>query len=481
MKLSNQKKSQILLLLPIIFLFCLAGFIVFYKLGYATLENWDEAWFADMVRNMIRTKELIVPYWNGSPLLDKPPLYLWLSLIWVKIFGLSEFVLRLTSAISGLAIIILVTAYSRKHFGFLPSLLTFSVIAFNNVFIWRVRSANLDILAALLIFLTYLVITSKNRWRYSVLGILFALIYLTKTSLVNFPIFIFIINEIIYQRKNLKDNLNEYFKLFFLFAIISGLWLAAGSLKIGIDFAKYYLFYSDQGVGKLSLSYFKLDYIQYAYYSLQRRFFWVVIFGLFFVLKRIKEQKKFLLLMYSCLLLLILTLTERKNNWYLIPAMPFWAITVGYGTAEFIGIFNKVKAFKIIVILIVFTLSLYVSYKTFTINIMAIVNSQTTLQQAKTSEFISRVTGKNDVVVRLDHLYPVTIYYTDRTVLSSPEDSSTRNIFISRKDLIKAIKEKKIRWLTGNKKDTEEIIKEIAGIPWEIMKTEGDEEVLMIQ
>ncbi|MGI5826781.1 MAG: ArnT family glycosyltransferase [Patescibacteria group bacterium] len=177
-------------------LLALAAYIVFYKLGSFPLENWDEAWYGDIIRNMLRQKDLIVLHWNRMPLIDKPPFFMWIGAALSSIIGLSEFSIRLPSALSALAAIAIVTIYSYRQYGFVPSLLAFSAIAFNNVFIWRARTGNIDALVSLQIFLTYFLILSKNKFRYLLLGILFAMIYLTKASLVFFPLVIFALYEL---------------------------------------------------------------------------------------------------------------------------------------------------------------------------------------------------------------------------------------------------------------------------------------------
>lgn len=95
-------------------LFILTLYICFYKLGTAYLDDWDEAWYGEMTKQAIKTGEFIVLQWNGEYILDKPPLYIWMSTLFVSLFGLTELSIRLTSAISDLIIITLATLYIHK-------------------------------------------------------------------------------------------------------------------------------------------------------------------------------------------------------------------------------------------------------------------------------------------------------------------------------------------------------------------------------
>lgn len=478
---SGRIRLRYLEYVSLLILFALATYIIFYKLGSFPLENWDEAWLGDALRYMMRQKEYVVLYWNKAIWLDKPPLYLWLSVFFSKLLGESEFSLRLTSAISAFALIIWVTLYSYKNFGYLPSLLAFSTLALNNVFIWRARSGNLDALSALLVFATYFLILSKNKYRYLFLGILFSAIYMTKLSLVFFPISIFVLHDLLFQRKNLKNNLKEYLKLIVVFISIPAVWLTVGYLKIGVRFVDYYLFWSDQGVTRLAIEKFKTDYFWYAYWALQRRFFWVFLMGIILLLIKAVDSRKLLLIFFSLGLLIALSFTEKKNNWYLVPSMPFWSITIAYGAYRFIGFFKRIPFLNYFVSFMVFAFSFYVSYRTYMINIKSVINSRAAETQANIGKAVKQHTGEDEIIVRLDHLYPTMIYYSDRKVLSSPEDAATGNHFLSRKDLLRKIDNGEISYVAGKKSDLDHFRKSLREKNSIVIVEENDEQLVKLE
>lgn len=463
--------SAVFLLLLSLF----ATYIVFVNLGKPAFDNWDEAWSATATREMLRTKELIVLSWNKTMWLDKPPMYIWLSSLSSAIFGLSELSVRLPSAISGLVIIMSVLFYSYKKFGLIASVFAFSTIAFNNIFIWRLRSGNIDAFAALLIFISYFLITGSNKYRYPLLGIIFACLYLTKLSLVLFPLVIFLIYEILFKREEIKKNIFNYSKLFLIFLSISGAWLLLGYLKVGGNFLKYYLFYADQGL--FSNIKINLDYLSYTYYSLQRRFFWLLVLGSAFILRKGIKSKNFILFLFAFVFPVILSFSDKNNNWYLIPAMPFWAIIIAYGTQEFLKLFKNKTAYFLATGALMLA-GFYVSYKTFTTNIYPILNTTSAEKQAQSGKLLNKLSQKNEIIVRLDHLYPTTVYYTDRKVIASPPESDTKTYWISRIDLKKAIRLKKIIWITGTTKDVEEFIKNNESTRFEKITVNNEEEIL---
>ncbi len=72
-------------------------------LGHKPLAEWDEAIYAEAAREMLGGSWL-TPHWNGALWLEKPPLMLWVTAFFYKIFGVNELAARLGSALSGVAI-----------------------------------------------------------------------------------------------------------------------------------------------------------------------------------------------------------------------------------------------------------------------------------------------------------------------------------------------------------------------------------------
>lgn len=213
----------VLFFLGILVLFSV--YVLFYNLGSSPLDNWDEAWYAQMAKEMVAGKEFIVIHWNYEPLFDKPPMFIWIIILNSFIFGFNEFSARFPSAISAFIILTGVLIYSYKKWGFVPALIAFSTLIFNHLFIWRARSGNIDLFASLLIFISFFLISSKNPRRYLFLGIIFGLLYLTKLTIIIFPIAALVLYEVIYYRGNLIKRIPEYIKLMIAFLLISSSWL----------------------------------------------------------------------------------------------------------------------------------------------------------------------------------------------------------------------------------------------------------------
>jgi 4-amino-4-deoxy-L-arabinose transferase-like glycosyltransferase len=449
--LTTKNLSKLLFIALSLLFTVLSCYLLFKNLGKFPLENWDEAFYGQTVKEMIALKDPIVLHWNYAVWFEKPPMFMWIVVLLTPFLGLTELAMRLPSAIFALIIVLSSTYFVYKKYSLLASVFTFFTLILNNVFIWRARSGNIDLLASFLIFVTFFVQISKNKYKYPLLGILFALLYLTKASLVLFPLSIFVISEIIFEYKNFRKNIKEYLKFALCFFGITGLWLGLGYLEAGSNFIYYNLFQSDQGVA--SITKLNPNYLLHVYYSLQRRFFWFLLVGLAFALFKIKDKKYFLLIAYSLLLLFQLSLTTKDNNWYLNPSMPFWSILIGFGVYSALNILKKTKLIYFVFIVALISVSSYLWFKTFKVNILPILDSSSVVSQAKSAKEISRLTSPTETIIRLDALTPTTLYYSSRKTLSYFPNTNTRTYWINSEDLLKAVEAKKYKWFVGTNED----------------------------
>jgi 4-amino-4-deoxy-L-arabinose transferase-like glycosyltransferase len=78
--------------------------VVFYLvgLGYLPLLGPDEPRYAQVAREMLMRGDLVTPTLGGHTWFEKPPLLYWMMIASAKVFGMSEWSLRLGPAICGL-------------------------------------------------------------------------------------------------------------------------------------------------------------------------------------------------------------------------------------------------------------------------------------------------------------------------------------------------------------------------------------------
>ncbi|MES2478221.1 MAG: glycosyltransferase family 39 protein [Bacteroidota bacterium] len=70
-------------------------------LGQVHLFDWDEINFAECAREMIVSKDYLRMQIDFKPFYEKPPLFIWLQVLSMKVFGINEFAARFPNAIAG--------------------------------------------------------------------------------------------------------------------------------------------------------------------------------------------------------------------------------------------------------------------------------------------------------------------------------------------------------------------------------------------
>jgi 4-amino-4-deoxy-L-arabinose transferase-like glycosyltransferase len=79
--------------------------VVFWRLGYLSLLDPDEAHYAQITKEMLAAREWLVPLVSGVPFIDKPVLFHWVQGLSFLTFGPTEFAARLPSALAAVALL----------------------------------------------------------------------------------------------------------------------------------------------------------------------------------------------------------------------------------------------------------------------------------------------------------------------------------------------------------------------------------------
>ena len=102
-----------------------AGFLPF--LGAAPLFDWDEINFAESAREMIATGNYFRVQVNYQPFWEKPPLFFWMQVLAMRLFGIGEYAARFPNAIIGILTVLALyqegRAWRDRSFGRLLALL----------------------------------------------------------------------------------------------------------------------------------------------------------------------------------------------------------------------------------------------------------------------------------------------------------------------------------------------------------------------
>ncbi len=92
----------------------LSGLLFIPGLGGVHLFDWDEINFAESAREMIATGNYLDVQINYQPFWEKPPLFTWLQVLSMKIFGINEFAARFPNAVAGMLTLWMIFLLGRK-------------------------------------------------------------------------------------------------------------------------------------------------------------------------------------------------------------------------------------------------------------------------------------------------------------------------------------------------------------------------------
>ena len=219
-------------------------------LGAVHLFDWDEINFAESAREMIVTGDYLTVQINFLPFWEKPPLFIWMQVLSMKIFGINEFAARFPNAICGIVTLLVLFNIGRKlrdnQFGVLWALAyAGSVLPF-----FYFKSGIIDPWFNLFIFLGiyYLMLYSnpddKNKYRNIIAAAIFAgLAVLTKGPVGFLLITLTAAVYLVIIRFKIKVKFSEVVIYLIVFVLVGGFWfmlqILNGNYDILVDFIKY--------------------------------------------------------------------------------------------------------------------------------------------------------------------------------------------------------------------------------------------------
>lgn len=317
MKVFKRIKLSLFDSLAIIFILFTSP-LFFYKLGQTSLVSWDEAWYAEIARNILRSHNFINLTWNGNPYFDHPPTGFWLMAATFKIFGVSEFWARFPSAIAGITSIVLLYLLGKKIFNPLVGLSSAAVLSSAIWFIFRSRSGNLDTILTMFFLLTFLLaIKAAESKKYLLPFIVsLSLLFLTKTMV---PFTIVPPLLLIFYRNKLYKLKDLILPALLLLGITCG-WFISQTIQYP-NFLQNYI-----GVGLRGAN-LEPNYLEnlkltkdYLYNSIGR-WFWPGILSLILSIL-LKEKRFFIFIVFFISFTLPIVFSPKIQIWHLIPLSP---------------------------------------------------------------------------------------------------------------------------------------------------------------
>jgi len=135
----------------------------------STIWDANEAFYVETPREMMERGEWIVPYFNGEPRLNKPPLSYWIVTVFYKAMGVSVLAERIATALVAITAVAFVFLIGRHLYSLPVALLGTGIFATTFRFLILSRRLIIDILllccllGAFLAFL-YWIKTERPHW-----------------------------------------------------------------------------------------------------------------------------------------------------------------------------------------------------------------------------------------------------------------------------------------------------------------------------
>lgn len=333
-------------------LFILIYLVIFLKLDSFHMRWWDESMFAVNAYEMIHNGKYFSLYFDGVPDLfnTKPPLSIWLQIIFVKTLGYNELALRLPSAIASALTVLLLFNFISKNCSFLLAWLSVLILLTSYGFVnfHTARTADSDSLLTLFLvsanisFLKFILNNNKKQIFIFFLFILLAFATKMYAALLFTPAYLFIL---IQNKKTKEFILNKFFisGLFFLFFVSIGLIYLRE-----IDTPGYVqqILFKDAGRLFSVVENHSGPPSFYIENFFKTRFsIWAVLLivgSVFTFYIENKPDKKLLinLLILSIVYLIIISSSTTKLEWYDMPLYPLLSVIAAYPLFVLIKIFN---------------------------------------------------------------------------------------------------------------------------------------------
>ena len=94
----------------------ISGVLFLPYLGSVHLFDWDEINFAESAREMIMTGNYSQVQINYQAFWEKPPLFIWMQVLSMKVFGVNEFAARFPNVVFGILTLCLIYTTGRRYF-----------------------------------------------------------------------------------------------------------------------------------------------------------------------------------------------------------------------------------------------------------------------------------------------------------------------------------------------------------------------------
>lgn len=323
-----------------------------YNLGGFSLDDFDEAWYGEIARNILISHNPLLLTFNGNTYTDHPPFGFNLIAFSILVFGPTELAVRLPSAILGLMSIICIYFIGKNLFDRTVGIASSLILVSSVWFIFRARSGNLDSILVFLFLLSfYLAIKLKQNSNFIfLLSISFAALLLTKT-LIGFLLVMPILSLVVI--KKIKIPRSKLILALVLFLAIFLPWFLLNYFQFGWGFVIHQINLGLRTGNSQNINFKEILNSQtfaYLHFGIRKWYYpalAAIVISLFF---SFKNKKLIPILLWVFILLYGFMHNAKTEIWHILPMYPPLALLIAYTvttvTAYFLRKLNVYFKFK---------------------------------------------------------------------------------------------------------------------------------------
>jgi 4-amino-4-deoxy-L-arabinose transferase-like glycosyltransferase len=219
-------------------------------LGKAHLFDWDEINFAEAAREMLVTGNYFHVQIDFKQFWEKPPLFIWMQVLSMKVFGVNEFAARFPNALAGFFTLISLYKIGRKYLN--RQFAWFWVMCYSGTTLTLLyfKSGIIDPWFNLFIFLAiyeFSFLLEKGRyhkhWRAIAAGVFLGLAVLTKGPVAILIAFLCLVFYVVVNKFDVFIKFSDILLTILFTFLVSMLWFGVEMMGNGFWFVKEFIIY----------------------------------------------------------------------------------------------------------------------------------------------------------------------------------------------------------------------------------------------
>ncbi|WP_111598645.1 ArnT family glycosyltransferase [Chitinophaga skermanii] len=217
-------------------------------LGSAHLFDWDEINFAECAREMLYTHNYSQVQIDFQPFWEKPPLFIWLQVLSMKVFGVNEFAARFPNAVVGIATLLILFNIGRRlideKFGFWWMLLYAGSWLPGFYFKSGIIDPTFNLFIFLAIYFAYMIRYTAKPNRAAILsGVFLGLAVLTKGPVAILVALLVLLVYWVYNKFNISLTIKQILLITAFTAVTTLLWFGYEIVTHGWWFVNEFVAY----------------------------------------------------------------------------------------------------------------------------------------------------------------------------------------------------------------------------------------------